>query len=149
MLRLLKTYRRRRALPDGELEDCVYETLASFPYTESPGANTPAPRGLEQIMQELNDTLVETVRVRDNAARAKVHPVYLARRFRRYVGCSITDYRTRLRTRAAAEILISSNASIASVATQCGFADQSHLCRAFKAATGLTPLDYRRLTNNS
>jgi AraC family transcriptional regulator len=149
MLRLLKTYRRCSALPDGELENCVYETLASFPYTESSGANTPAPRWLELIRQELDDRLAETVRVRDLAARAKVHPVYLARRFRRYLGCSITDYRTRLRTRAAAEILISSNASIASAANHCGFADQSHLCRAFKAATGLTPRDYRRLTNGS
>jgi AraC family transcriptional regulator len=149
MLRLLKTYRRRRMFSDEELENCVYETLASLPYIESSGAITPAPRWLELIRQELNDTLAETVRVRDLAARAKVHPVYLARRFRRYVGCSITDYRTRLRTRAVAEILTSSDASIASAANQCGFADQSHLCRAFKAATGLTPLDYRRLTNDS
>jgi AraC family transcriptional regulator len=149
MLRLLKTYRRRRALPDEEVENCVYETLTSFPYIESSGATTPVPRWLALIRQELDDTLAETVRVRDLAARAKVHPVYLARRFRRYVGCSITDYRTRLRTRAAAEILVSSNASIAFAANQCGFADQSHMCRAFKAATGLTPLDYRRLTNCS
>jgi AraC family transcriptional regulator len=149
MLRLLKTYRRRRALPDGELENCVYEALASFTYTESSGAKTPAPRWLELIRQELDDTASEKVRVRDLAACARVHPVYLARRFRRYVGRSITDYRTHLRTRAAAEILISSNASIAAAANQCGFADQSHLCRAFKAATGLTPLDYRRLTNGS
>jgi len=34
-------------------------------------------------------------------------------------------------------------------ADQCGFADQSHLCRVFKTATGLTPLDYRRFTKGS
>lgn len=144
MLRLLKTYRQNQALLNAELEDCIYETLASFPNPEIPAETTP-PRWLELIKQELDDTDCELVRVSALAAHADVHPVYLARQFRRYVGCSITEYRARLRTRAAAEMLVTSIQSIASAAYQSGFADQSHLCRTFKAATGVTPLDYRRL----
>jgi AraC-like DNA-binding protein len=31
------------------------------------------------------------------------------------------------------------------VALGAGFADQAHLCRVFKATTGITPLGFRRL----
>jgi AraC family transcriptional regulator len=146
MLRVLQGYRRRPRRPNGELEDCVYEVLASLTNGQSPGTNASPPRWLELVRQELNDTFAEGLRVRDLATHAGVHPVYLARQFRRHMGCSITDYRMLLRARAAAELLASSGMPLVVAADQCGFADQSHLCRVFKGATGLTPLDYRRLT---
>jgi AraC family transcriptional regulator len=112
-------------------------------------ASAAPPRWLELVRQELDDTFAEGPRVRDLAARAGVHSVYLARQFRRHMGCSITDYRTLLRARAAAELLASSGVPPAAAAARCGFADQSHLCRVFKGATGLTPLAYRRLAKDS
>jgi AraC family transcriptional regulator len=144
MLRLLKAY-RRPATTDAELEDCVYEILASLPSHLSPTSGADAPRWIQLVKQELEDTFADGVRVHELAARAEVHPVYLARQFRRHMGCSITDYRRLLKARAAAQSLTSSNDSFAAAATQWGFADQSHLGRVFKSVTGLTPLDYRRL----
>ncbi|HEY0174650.1 MAG TPA: AraC family transcriptional regulator [Pyrinomonadaceae bacterium] len=148
MLRLMRTHRRHQMSRGGELEDCVYEALASLPCGQTSGTAAAPPRWLELVRQELDDTFTDGPRVRDLAAHAGVHPVYLARRFRRHMGCSITDYRTLLRVRAAAELLASSGVPPAAAADQCGFADQSHLCRVFKGATGLTPLDYRRFTKD-
>jgi AraC-like DNA-binding protein/quercetin dioxygenase-like cupin family protein len=148
MLRLLRTSRRCQARRGAEVEDCVYEVLASLPGVQPSGGTAAPPRWLELVRQELDDTFADGPRVRDLAARAGVHSVYLARQFRRHVGCSITDYRALLRARAAAELLASSGLPPAAAADQCGFADQSHLCRVFKGATGLTPLAYRRLTKN-
>jgi AraC family transcriptional regulator len=145
MLCLLQAY-RRTALPNGELEDIVYEVLASLPTAKSMRAGIP-PRWLERVRQELDETFCEGVRVCDLAARANVHPVYLARVFRRYIGCSITDYRTLLKARAAAQLLASSGVPLATAAHDCGFADQSHMGRSFKSATGLTPRDYRTIVN--
>ena len=149
MLRLLRTYRRRQTSRGGELEDYVYETLASLPGVPTSGTAAAPPRWLELVRQELDDTFTDGPCVRDLAANAGVHPVYLARRFRQFMGCSVSDYRTLLRVRAAAELLASSCVPPAAAADQCGFADQSHLCRVFKGATGLTPLDYRRFTKDS
>ena len=149
MLRLLRTYRRSRTRRGGEVEDCVYEVLASLPGGQTSRAGAAPPRWLELVRQELDDTFADGPRVRDLAARAGVHSVYLARQFRRHMGCSITDYRALLRARAAAELLASSGVPPAAAAGLCGFADQSHLCRAFKGATGLTPLAYRRLAKDS
>ncbi|HEY5837536.1 MAG TPA: AraC family transcriptional regulator [Pyrinomonadaceae bacterium] len=145
MLTLLQTY-RRTALPNEELEDTVYEVLASLPTAKTVRASSP-PRWLERVRQELDETFSAGVRVCDLAAQANVHPVYLARVFRRYVGCSITDYRTLLKARAAAELLASSGVTLATAAHDCGFADQSHMGRSFKSVTGLTPRDYRTIVN--
>jgi AraC family transcriptional regulator len=146
MLRLLGTYRRRHTSASTNFEDCLCEVLASLPSGQSSNPTTSPPRWLELVKEELDDTFAEGHRVRDLARHARVHPVYLARQFRRYIGCSITDYRTFLRARAAAELLASSDEPLVAAAVYCGFVDQSHLCRVFKGATGLTPRDYRRLT---
>jgi AraC-like DNA-binding protein len=47
-------------------------------------------------------------------------------------------YHLRLRLALAVELL-SSGLSVATVANECGFADQSHLSRKFKEVYGLTP----------
>lgn len=143
MLSLLQAY-RHTPLPNEELEDSVYEVLASLPTGKTMRAGRP-PRWLERVRQELDETFCEGIRVCDLAAGANVHPVYLARVFRRYIGCSITDYRTLLKARAAAELLASSGVPLATAAHDCGFADQSHMGRSFKSATGLTPRRYRTI----
>jgi len=145
MLRLLKMYRQPSSA-NSDLEDCVYELLGALPCHQSRKAGAQIPRWLQLVKQDLDDTFADAVRVSDLATRAQVHPVYLARQFRRHVGCSITEYRKLLKARAAARALNSTNLSFAAVADEFGFADQSHFGRAFKSVTGLTPLDYRRLS---
>lgn len=146
MLRLLKMHRQPSSR-NSELEDCVYEILGALPAQHLVNGEAELPRWLQLVKQNLDDTFADGVRVSDLAAQAQVHPVYLARQFRHRVGCSITDYRKLLKARAAAQALNSSNVSFAAVADQFGFADQSHFGRAFKSVTGLTPLDYRRLSD--
>lgn len=77
-----------------------------------------------------------------------LHPVALARAFRRDHGCSITEYRRRLRLRRAASLLVSSSMPLADVALDAGFADQSHLCRVFRSEMGMTPSRFRRLATS-
>lgn len=149
MLRLLRIYRQCPTRRSGEIEDCIYEVLASLSGSKSSGTPASPPHWLGLVRQEIDDTFADTPRVRDLAKNAGLHPVYLARRFRSHIGCSVTDYRTFLKARAAAELLASSDLQPIAVANQCGFADQSHLCRVFKRASGLTPLNYRRLTKGS
>jgi AraC family transcriptional regulator len=145
LLRLLKMYRQPSS-SNSDLEDCVFEILAALSSHHPTKADAQIPRWLQLVKQDIDDTFAEGVRVSDLAASAQVHPVYLARQFRRHVGCSITEYRKLLKARAAARVLNSASVSFAAVADELGFADQSHFGRAFKSVTGLTPLDYRRLS---
>ena len=72
-----------------------------------------------------------------------MHPVHLARVFRRHHGCSMGEYARRLRVERAAEALTSTGLPIGRIAHRTGFADHSHLSRTFRRMTGESPSEYR------
>ncbi|HKR63637.1 MAG TPA: helix-turn-helix transcriptional regulator, partial [Thermoanaerobaculia bacterium] len=88
-------------------------------------------------------------RFADIAREAGVTPAYLARAFRRATGQTMGEYLRGLRAKRAASLLASTFESLADVALTTGFADQSHLCRVFRAQYGITPLRYRALMRST
>lgn len=84
-----------------------------------------------------------TVRIADVARAAGVHPAHLAAVFRRVHRVPLGTYLRRLRVEWAAEQLLRTDAPVAEIAAEAGFADQAHLTRAFKRVTGSTPAAYR------
>lgn len=81
------------------------------------------------------------------AREAGVHPVHLARAFRRFHGCAPGEYLRGERLERAARLLGSGRGSVAEVALDCGFADQSHFTRRFTSAYGVSPARFRRALN--
>ena len=73
-----------------------------------------------------------------------VHPVTLARAFRRTFGCTIGEYLRRLRIERAAEQLATGTQPLAEIALAAGFADQSHFSNVFRRRVGMSPSAYRR-----
>lgn len=134
-----------RASPDDDalLERGVIDVLASLRGVVDDTRRDP-PGWLSRAREELDDVGCG-VRVRDVAARAGVHPVYLARQFRRFFGASVVAHLQRARVTRAADLIASSSMPLSAVAFQAGFADQSHLSRSFRAGTGLTPGAYAGL----
>lgn len=97
------------------------------------------------VRDRLHAEYMGPCRVCELAREAGVHPVHLARVFRHHFGASVTQYLRAVRIRAAASGLGEPTARIAEVAAAAGFTDQSHLCRAFRAAVGVPPSNYRAL----
>ena len=81
----------------------------------------------------------------DLAAEAGIHPVYLARAFRQRYGSSPAEYARRLRVEAARELLARCDLSLAQVAVEAGFSDQSHLSHQFRRVVGMSPGRYREV----
>lgn len=77
------------------------------------------------------------------AGEFRVHPVYLARTFRSHYGIPIGSLRRRSRTDRAIVRLRSNGASLAGIASELGYADQSHFTREFKRETGWTPARFK------
>lgn len=138
-LRLLACFRSSPS-DDGLLERGVADVLASLRDVGDDTRRDP-PGWLLRAREEMDDVGCG-VRVRDVAAQAGVHPVYLARQFRRFFGSSVVSYLQRARMTRAADLIASSSMPLSAVAFQAGFADQSHLSRSFRAATGFTPGAY-------
>ncbi|HEX8450919.1 MAG TPA: AraC family transcriptional regulator [Longimicrobium sp.] len=107
-----------------------------------PGARAPLwlQGVLERVRAEAGAPPALSLLARD----AGVHPVHLAREFRRHVGCTVGEYLRRARIERACAALASSARTISSIAHEAGFADHSHFTRTFRRHTGTTPLAYRR-----
>jgi AraC family transcriptional regulator len=109
-------------------------------------ADRKPPSWLLQATDLLHDRLSEPLSLADIARSVGVHPVHLARVFRRHHRCTVGEYVRRLRVGLACRELTHSSASLSEIALAAGFPDQSHFSRVFKRVTGLTPGTFRAET---
>jgi len=103
------------------------------------------PGWVRHVAQLLEDHAHTPVGLVDIAAGCGTHPVTISRQFRRYFGCSLSEYRRRLMIRRSLPLIGESASTLSTIAFTCGFADQSHFIRAFRAATRFRPSEYRQL----
>jgi len=95
---------------------------------------------------ELLDRCTEKpVSVSEVAQLVGVHPVHLARVFRRRQGQSIRSYMRECRVLAAWRACASETDSLAALALRFHFSDQAHMTRAFRRTLGISPAQLRRL----
>jgi AraC family transcriptional regulator len=69
---------------------------------------------------------------------------HFARAFKRTFGCSPHVFLVGRRIQRAQGLMLNSNAPLAQIAIECGFADQPHLSRLFLQFTGESPAAWRR-----
>jgi AraC family transcriptional regulator len=103
-----------------------------------------APAWLRDVRERLHeDAAATTLPLHVIAREAGVHPVYLARAFREWFGCSPGEYVRQRRLDVACARLADTDRSIAEIAMQAGFASPSHFATTFRRVMGVTPRDYR------
>lgn len=71
-------------------------------------------------------------------------PVYLSRMIKQELGVSFNSYLTQIRVRRAAQLLNSTEMTIFEISEKVGYETQHYFSTAFKRATGISPLQYRK-----
>ena len=107
---------------------------------------TPA---IMRVRDLLHATLSENPPLQEIARMSGMHPVYLSREFRRAFKCTMTDYVRGLRMEKAKALVSQSKSALSEIAWLCGFYDQSHFARSFKASVGMSPFEYRKRSKTS
>lgn len=126
------------------LEADVWEILAAAA-SGRPSHGERRPRWLDSARELLRADFQHPIDFRQLAQHAGVHPVHFAATFRRCFGVSVGEYRRRLRLDFVQRRLHDPAPSLSEIAASAGFADQSHMTRAFKRYAGVTPAAYRSL----
>jgi len=124
------------------IEALTWEILAAFGGA-STRVDSSQPSWLKDAREALDSRLDESLSLRSIAREVGVHPVYFAAAFRRFLNCSPGQYLRRRRFERARHLISDLDVSLAQVATDTGFSDQSHLNRVFRRFTGMTPGQYR------
>jgi AraC family transcriptional regulator len=99
---------------------------------------------LQNVILFIDDHIAEPLSRERLAALADVSPSQLTRIFKARFGIGPCAYVRDRRIVLAQAGLRRSHQPLAELALDCGFNDQSHLCRAFRHALGSTPARWRR-----
>lgn len=104
------------------------------------------PAWLRIARELIQDSYRENLGVLDVAKVVGVHPTYLARAFRVFLGVTPGDLLRSRRLEKAAELLLRGKRPIVEIALDTGFSDQAHFTKAFRRVYGTSPGKYRQMS---
>ena len=142
-VRLYQEFRAQDGVSALAIEGLVLEMLAGVSRHLERAQSRRPPRSLERAAEFIHAHFNETFSLSEAAEAAGLHPVYLARAFRRHHRQTVGDYTRRLRVEFACRELAATDTPLAEIALAAGFCAQSHFATTFKRRTGLTPTEYR------
>jgi AraC-like DNA-binding protein len=99
---------------------------------------------IEPAIHFIRQHFREKISVKDAAATAHLSVRQLDRRFREILKMSPQEFITKLRMKAACEMLSAGKENILDIALSLGFYDQSSFTLQFRKHLGATPLQYRK-----
>jgi AraC family transcriptional regulator len=98
---------------------------------------------LQQAIEYIHEHTAQNLSITEIAQWVGLSPFYFSRLFKQSTGLTPHQYLIKCRIEQAKQLLKTTNLSIATVATQVGFVDQSHLTRHFKRHLGVSPSQFR------
>lgn len=98
---------------------------------------------METVRKYLEAHYTEPIRLGQLCELSKLRKANLCRQFKKYSGLTTGDYLKQRRLAAAMQKLRTTNDKVLAIAHDCGFSDVAHFNRAFRAAIGQSPSEYR------
>ncbi len=142
--RLYQQFRRTDTGATLVIEGLILEILAELVFSAQTSEDLRHFPWMNRVVAFLRARYREPVSLVKAAQAAGVHPVHLARSFRRTHGQTIGEYVRRLRIEDACRSLITTDTTITEVGLECGFSDHSHFARVFRRHMGVSPRQFRR-----
>jgi AraC family transcriptional regulator len=100
------------------------------------------------VSRYIEENLDQQLRLAELASVARISVTHFLRQFKRRFGCAPHVYVIQRRLARAQRLLTKTTLSIKEVAASSGFADQSHMTRAFQKYLRTTPGAYRNITGS-
>ena len=125
-------------------EGCIWRVLGHIERQSRPARLAGRPAWLARVEEFIRENANRRITLAELAALVGIHPAHLNRVFKRHFGVPVGVYLRQLQIERARRLLAETRISLAHLAIDTGFCDQSHFARVFKSVTGTTPSDYRR-----
>jgi AraC family transcriptional regulator len=101
-------------------------------------------RQMSVVTDFIRDNVARPIRISELASLADLSPSQFGRAFKTSTGTSPHLWHLDARIESAKRLLVDHGMSLAEIALDTGFSEQSHFNRAFRAATGISPGAWRR-----
>ena len=128
--------------------DFFEELLLNIITSEEQGITSSRKPWLGKLIRILDNEIEERHSLKTLSERVFVHPNYMSRVFREHFGVTVGQYQIARKLQCATEKLFTEKSSIALIASECGFFDESHFIKTFKTCNRITPHQFRILLNS-
>lgn len=105
---------------------------------------TEIPWRVRNVLSHIEKVLAEPLRTQDLARIMGLSTTRFFKEFKSAIGAPPLKYITRRRVELACSMMLDPEQTLSAIALECGFCDQSHLCRAFRRTLGISPARWRR-----
>jgi len=96
------------------------------------------------VVRHIEQHYAEPITMTEMANLAGLSSTHFNRRFRQLLRMTPMQYLRTIRAQATQRLLTTTSRSIAEIAVDVGYTDQSHLTKRFREVTGMTPAAYRK-----
>ncbi len=146
---LFKVYRDYSSDTPDELQIAIWlasawHTLITNGPLEAAATGQSIRPQMRAALEYIGEHLCEPISLDDVAAHIGFAKSTCCREFKRQLGCTLTEYVLNARLLEASRLLLSSDASVATVAASCGFSSSSYFITKFRERIGTSPAAYRK-----
>ena len=106
-------------------------------------------RLIDSIIEYIQQNFCSNISTTMLAEQFGLSSSYISNLLKQELGIRYNDYITNLRMDHAKQLLLSTNSSVKSITTACGYYSQSHFTKLFSEYEGCTPLEYRKKYRNN
>ena len=99
------------------------------------------------VLEYINSHYTENISAKDISQKFGYDETYFCRRFKESTGITTMKYIRVLRLEMAQKLLLEGKEDIRHISWQCGFSDISYFSNCFKRHFGLSPTDFRNVSN--
>ncbi len=104
---------------------------------------------IDNTINYINQNLYSRLRLSDIAKYTGYSPAYLSDLFYEKTGQHVQEYILDQKTDEVRKLLIYSNQSCTEIASALGYSSLAHMSSSFKARTGMTPRDFRKINRST
>lgn len=97
----------------------------------------------EPIQEYVKNHYGEEISLKDLAFMTGYSTYYFTRLFKKYFGCTMTEYLLQFRIEQSKEMLADRTDSLGAIAEQCGFDNANYFSHCFRRCVGISPSEYR------
>lgn len=126
----------------------ILAAASQVTFKESSIINKSAPVSYIFEIIELLHSTTEDISISILSSKYHVSPTKLKSDFKKIAGMPVIAYKNKLRLDRAQIMLLTTKYTLAEIAYNCGFSDESYFIRAFKKAYQCTPAAYRKSSHN-
>lgn len=139
---LLVTFYKNYLTLSSELHDQTRSALTYLSRLET--SSKDEVRWVKSLLDILHSDLTANDTLDELSKQVYVHPIHLAKFFKKHTGLTVGAYRRKIRIEKALELLLNTDEPVVSIAHSLGFFDSAHFVRLFSQTYRCSPHQFRR-----